>query len=83
MDDSTSQIHTDDLNSRIWLKPAEVARLLYVRDVDIVYQFIKDGHLQAVNVSSGAGRPTWRISRAEVERFRFDRTAGLRGYVKA
>ncbi len=51
-----------------WLTPRQVAERLQV-SVDKVYAWIRRGELEAVNVSAGRGRPTWRVSEGALRRF--------------
>jgi len=66
-----------------WLTAQDAAAILAVRE-DVIYSLIRDGEIKAINVAVNpeGPRPRWRISPVEVERFRFDREATSRGYVK-
>jgi len=52
-----------------FLTPAVVAARLGLDKVDQVYRLIGSGELGAVNISSGPGRPTWRINEADLQVF--------------
>jgi excisionase family DNA binding protein len=55
--------------------PRDVADQLGLTKTDTVLTWIHTGELPAVNVSAGAGRPTWRIDPADLERFLAGRRA--------
>ena len=57
-----------------WLTVGEVAESLRI-NVDTVLTWIRRGTLEAVNVSGGELRPTWRIRRESFERMIADRAA--------
>lgn len=48
---------------------AEVASLIGVRKVDVVYAHIHAGHLVAFDVGTGGTRPCWRITQAALDAF--------------
>ena len=51
-----------------WLKPSEVLERLGLDSVSAVRDLIRDGHLQAIDVSRSS-RPRYRISPEAVEAF--------------
>lgn len=51
-----------------WLKPSEVAERIGVDSADTVRELIRDGHLEAINVSRKK-RPSYRVSPDAVEAF--------------
>jgi excisionase family DNA binding protein len=47
----------------------DVAARVGVAKLDVDRAWIKSGELRATNISSGPGRPTWRIDPDDLERF--------------
>ena len=52
-----------------YLTPREIATMLGLTKTDAILSWIADGSLAAVNVSTGPGRPTWRIASADLDSF--------------
>lgn len=52
------------------LTPAEFGERIGGLTAETVCGLIRDGHLQAINLSPGKARPTYAIPESEVERFR-------------
>jgi excisionase family DNA binding protein len=52
-----------------YLTPRQVADRLGLARTDAILTWIASGHLHAVNVSTGPGRPTWRIASADLDSF--------------
>jgi hypothetical protein len=52
-----------------YLSPRAIADQLRLAKTDAVLAWIARGELAAVNVSAGAGRPTWRIPPEALEEF--------------
>lgn len=51
-----------------WLKPSDVAPMIGVESDDTVRELIRDGHLEAIDVSRSS-RPSYRVSPEAVEAF--------------
>lgn len=51
-----------------WLKPSQVAEMIGVESVDTVRELIREGHLEAIDVSRST-RPSYRVSPAAVDAF--------------
>ena len=61
---------------RTYHTPQHVADLLGFAKVDSVYSLISSGALRAVNIATGTGRPSWRISDDALNAFLDSRTTG-------
>jgi excisionase family DNA binding protein len=60
---------------RAYLSPPQYAKQLGIQ-AEKVLRWIRSGELKAVNVAqnSGVGRPRWRISAQEIQRFELSRS---------
>jgi excisionase family DNA binding protein len=52
-----------------WLTVPDVCRELGIQNVHTVLNLVKAGKLAAINISSGAKRPTYRIPRTELDKW--------------
>ena len=55
------------------LTPADVAKALRVKKLETIYRLISRGKIRAVDVSTGTGRPRWRIPPEALRAFLRDR----------